>query len=305
MGPSQSFDDNPTGFIIKTVVFSLLGLLVLVFLFGSWGTISAGERGVKTRLGAVVGTVQPGFYLKWPIIEHVESMDVKTLTINYDKGGDNGDDKQTDTNLFGASKDLQDVTIGVVVNYHIDPAKVVDIYSQYSSVENYQSNVIEPIIRKTVKSMSASYTAEELVTKRPEFNDKVTASLSTQFAEKSAILEQANITNFQFSPEFTKAIEAKVTAIQNAEEAKNELERIKFEAQQTIETAKATAEAQRISAEALAKQGGADYVKLQWIQAWEKTGGHVPNTIIGGVGGSNNFLLNLDTAQSQSNPYTK
>jgi len=37
---------------------------------------------------------------------------------------------------------------------------------------------------------------------------------------------------------FTKSIESKVTAVQNAEAAKNKLEQVKFEAQQTIETAK-------------------------------------------------------------------
>ena len=263
----------------KIVGWSIAGLVGLVLIFGSFGTIGAGERGVKTRTGAVVGTVQPGLYFKAPLIEGVHSMDIKTRTINYDKSGDNGDNKVTDTNLFGASKDLQDVTIGVVVTYHIDPTKVVDIFSQYSSVENYESNVIEPIVRQTVKSAASQFTAEELVTKRSEFSDKVTAGLSNQFADKNAVLQNFSVTNFQFSADFTKAIESKVTAVQNAEAARNKLEQIKFEAQQTIETAKATAEAQRISSASLAAQGGADYVQLKAIEKWN---GVLPASIVPG-----------------------
>ena len=281
MFKKQNWLDENSQLRIDKIIKIVVGLFIfLVFVLGSFGTISAGERGVKTRLGAISGVVDPGLYFKLPFIEHVERMEVKTRTVNYDKGGDNGDDKPTLDNLFGASKDLQDVAIGVVVNYHINPEKVDLIYSQYRSVENYESNVIEPMIRETVKSTSAQYTAEELVTKRAEFGDKVNLILSERFSTKDAILERFSVTNFEFSKEFTKSIESKVTAVQNAEAAKNKLEQIKFEAQQTIETAKAQAESIRIQAQAITSQGGADYVKLKAIEKWNGT---VPQTMIPGA----------------------
>ncbi|MBI5469998.1 prohibitin family protein [Candidatus Kaiserbacteria bacterium] len=254
-------------------------LLALVVIFGTFGTINAGERGVKTRLGAVVGTAEPGLYFKIPLIESVTKMEVKTRTVNYDKNGNEGD--ATDTSqLSGASKDLQDVWIGVVVNYHVSADKVTDIYSQYKSVENYEANVIEPIIREVVKSTAAQYTAEELVTKRAEFGDKVNIVLAERFTTKYAVLERFSVTNFEFSQAFTQAIETKVTAVQNAEAAKNKLEQIKFEAQQTVETAKAVAEAQRIQAQSLSALGGRDYVNLKAIEKWD---GHLPTQMIPGA----------------------
>jgi len=262
----------------KIIKHSLVLLTALVIIFGGFGTIGAGERGVKTRLGAVVGVIDPGLYFKLPIIEGVEKMEVKTRTVNYDKNGNEGDSLDT-SQLSGASKDLQDVWIGVVVNYHIDPTKVSDIYSQYRSVDNFEANVIEPIIREVVKSTSAQYTAEELVTKRAEFGDKVNVTLAERFITKGSLLERFSVTNFEFSKSFTEAIEAKVTAVQKAEAAKNKLEQIKFEAQQTVETAKATAEAQRISSAALAAQGGQDYVNLKWIEKWD---GKLPTQFIPG-----------------------
>lgn len=260
----------------KAIKHTVFAAVILTVVLGSFGTVNAGERGVKTRLGAVIGTIEPGLYFKLPMIEKVTKMEVKTRTINYDKNGHEGD--ATDTSqLSGASRDLQDVWIGVVVNYHIDADKVTSIYTQYKSVENFESNVIEPIIREVVKSTSAQYTAEELVTKRAEFGDKVNLTLSERFMSKDAVLERFSVTNFQFSSAFTEAIENKVTAVQNAEAAKNKLEQIKFEAQQTIETAKATAEAQRIQAQSLSAQGGEDYVNLKAIEKWD---GHLPQQMI-------------------------
>lgn len=263
---------------VKITTHIIIGLITLIFVFSSFGTVSAGYVGVKTRFSAVTGTVQPGLYFKASFIEQVHEMEVKTRTINYDKNGNEGDSRDS-SSLSGASKDLQDVAIGVVVNYHINQSKTDSVFAQYRSVENYEANVIEPIIREVVKSTAAQYTAEELVTKRAEYGDKVNITLTERFATKDAILERFSVTNFEFSKAFTQAIESKVTAVQNAEAAKNKLEQIKFEAQQTIETAKAQAESIRIQATAINSQGGADYVQLQAVSKWD---GKLPTQMIPG-----------------------
>ncbi len=255
---------------------ALAVFILLVFAFSSVGTVGAGERGVRTRFSAIVGVVPQGLYFKLPLVESVHIIDVKTRTINYDRNGNEGDTIDT-SQLSGASKDLQDVWIGVVVNYHIDPEKVALIFAQYSSTENYEANVIEPIIREVVKTTSAQYTAEELVTKRAEFSDRVNSTLADRLISKDAILERSSVTNFEFSKAFSQAIEAKVTAVQNAEAAKNKLEQVKFEAQQTVEAAKATAEAQRIQSAALTSLGGKDFVQLKAIEKWD---GHLPAQMI-------------------------
>lgn len=250
--------------------------IILVGALGSSGTISAGERGVKTRFGSVVGVLDTGLYFKVPFIEKVHRISVKTQTVSFDNQQATGDNNES-SSLGAASSDLQDVAIATIVNYHIDALKVADIFQQYG--DSYQSSVVEPIIRDVVKSTASQYTAEELVTKRAEFAQKVQFVLTEKLATKDAVVEQVNITNFEFSKSFSEAIEAKVTAVQHAEAAKNKLEQVKFEAQQTIETAKATAEAQRIQSQSLAAQGGKDYVDLKAIEKWD---GHLPDQMIPG-----------------------
>lgn len=255
-----------TGKIIRD---GILGFVIMVAIFGSFGAIDAGERGVRVRLGNVVGTVEPGLYFKIPFIEKVRKISVRTQTVTYER----------ENPLASASADLQDVNIASVTNYHVDPAKVMDVYIRYKTLETFEESVIRPAVRDTVKAIASQFPAGDLVTKRPEFAEKVALKLNERLVDTYIIVEQSNITDIQFSESFTQAIEAKVTATQNAEAAKNNLEKVKFEAQQQIEKAKAEAESIRIQAQAINSQGGADYVQLKAIEKWN---GMLPTQMIPG-----------------------
>jgi len=256
---NASGDDLRYGKIVGHVI---LAIVLLVVFFSSFGTISAGDRGVKTRFSSVVSVLQPGLYLKIPFIEGVEEMDVHTQSLI-------ADDKSP---LLAASNDLQDTRLSVVVNYHIDPTQVKDIFVQYGSADRYYTQVVDPLITATIKSVASQYTAADQIQKRQEMSDKALAALTAAFDGKNVTIEKADITNVAFSDSFTQAIEAKVTAVQNAEAANNKLAQVQAEAAQTVAKAKADAEAIQIQAQAINSQGGADYVELQRIKQWDGHG---------------------------------
>lgn len=246
----------------KYIFGGIVGLLALIVVLGSFGTVGAGERGIKTRFGAVVGTVPQGLYFKLPLFESVKKMSVRTEAVLYER----------ENPLLSASEDLQDVKISTVVNYHIDPTAVETIYVKYGSSDGFEETVVRPAVRDVVKATASQFTAEELVTKRAEFTTAVLSKLNERLVSANVVVEGVNITNFEFSPSFTQAIEAKVTAVQNAEAAKNKLEQIKFEAEQTVTTAKAVAEAQRIQSQALESSGGKSLVDLEIVKKWDGQG---------------------------------
>ncbi len=262
---------------IKIITRTIIGFIAFILLMASTGIVGAGERGVKVRLGKITGTVEQGLYFKAPFIDRVHKIDVRTRTIKNELYV-NEDGKTLSNNpLESASKDLQDVKVSVVVSYKIDPSKVKELFEQYRNEENFEEQILKPIIKKEIKETTSLYTAEELVTKRSEYNATIDSVLTEQFTQIGVIFEQSNITNLEFSESFNKAIEAKVTSQQEALKAQNDLKRIEFEAQQRIETAKAEAESIRIQANAINSQGGADYVQLKAIEKWN---GQVPNQMI-------------------------
>ncbi len=246
----------------KIIGHVLLAIVLLVLLFGSFGTVGAGERGVKTRLGAVVGIVQPGLYFKLPLINKVTTMDVRTQSMIATK----------DAPLSAASNDLQDTKLAVVVNYHIEPTTVADIYQQYGTADTYYHTVVDPLIVATIKAVASQYTAAEQIQKRQEMSARSLAALQAAFEGKNVAIEKADITDVAFSQAFTEAIESKVTAVQLADAAENKKRQTQAEADQKVITAKADAESIRIQAQAINSQGGADYVALQKIQKWDGAG---------------------------------
>lgn len=260
--------DEEAKMVAKGIKWSLIIMVGLVLVWGSFGVVGPQERGVKVRLGRVLGIVQPGIYFKFPLLDKVVKMDVKTQSLVATK----------DSPLSAASNDLQDTKLAVVVNYHINPSDVQDIYQQYGDADTYYSNIVEPLIVSTVKAVASQYTAADQIQKRQEMSAQALTALQNAFADKNVSIEKADITDISFSDAFTQAIEAKVTAVQNAEAAKNKLEQVKAEADQTVAKATADAEAIRIQAQAINSQGGADYVALQAIQKWD---GHYPATYLG------------------------
>ena len=250
------------------ILATIIVIISLILFAASVGIIGAGQRGVKLQLGKIVGTVEQGLYFKLPFIESVRKIDVRTRTIKNEFYQNENGQILSNNPLESASKDLQDVRISIVVNYHIDPLKVRELYEQYRTEENFEEQVLKPIIKKNVKSITSLYNAEELVTKRADYNNAVDSILTKYFSEIGVIFEQGNITNLSFSESFNTAIEAKVTAEQQALKAQNDLKRVEFEAEQKIATAKAEAEAIRISAEAIRNQGGAEYVNLKAVEKW-------------------------------------
>lgn len=253
----------------KLITHAIIAVIALIVIFSYWplASVGAGQRGVVTVFGKVQDNVlDEGLHLINPLAS-VHKISVQTQVIKFDNGQQNGDKNET-SSLFAATKDLQDVQIATVVTYHLAPTLVREVYQQYQGLDAFQNNKLSPVVREAVKSLSAQYTAEELVTKRQEFSDKVQQTIAARFAELGTGFESFKVVNFEFSAEFTKAIELKATAVQNAEAAKNKLVQVQYEAQQQVEKAKAEAETIRIQAQAINSQGGADYVALQAIQKW-------------------------------------
>ena len=100
--------------------------------------------------------------------------------------------------------------------------------------KDYGPKVIDPAIQEVVKAVTAKYTAEQLITKRAIVTDEIQTQLSSKLGASDIQVTSVSIVNFDFSQSFNQAIEAKVTAEQNALASKNKLDQVKYEAEQRI-----------------------------------------------------------------------
>lgn len=237
----------------KKMIPRVIVLAILFFaLFSSVGTIGAGERGILLQFGAVQDKVfGEGLYFKIPLIQDVVKLDVKI--------------KKDEVPASAASKDLQIVTSRVALNYHLAPDAVNKIWQEVG--KNYHSRIIAPSIQEAVKAITAKFTAEELITKREIVKEEIKKNLGERLLKSHIMVDDLNITSFDFSKAFNDAIEQKVTAEQLKLKAERDLERIKIEAEQRVADAEGKAKA--IRAEAQALFSNPKVVELRWIEKWD------------------------------------
>ena len=251
----------------KKVAGIAIVLLVLVVLGGSMGTVGAGEQGVLLRFGAVTGEIKDeGLYFKIPFVNQVVLMSTQIQ-------------KYTAT-ATSSSKDLQVVSTEVTLNFQLDATQVGEIYRTMR--RQYESRIIQPYIQEAVKSVTANYNAEELITQRPAVKSELQDFVTERLAPLGMNVVELSITDFQFSATFQQAIEAKVTAVQQALEAENALARVEFEAEQEIAKARAEAEGLRLQKQQITPQ----LLKLRQIEvqgrAVEKWNGVMPQVVTSG-----------------------
>jgi regulator of protease activity HflC (stomatin/prohibitin superfamily) len=225
-------------------------------------TVDAGTIGVKTDWGAVQPEpLQEGFYWVSWLGEEINNINARVLKM--------------EANSSASSKDLQVVTTKIALNFRIDPENVVNIFQSIGSLEEVKNNIIDPVLQEAVKTATARYNAEELITKRPQVKADITEYVTERLSNSNLIVTDLSIVNFQFDSKYQDAIEAKQVAEQRALTAQNDLRRIEVEAKQTEARAQGEANSALIGARAEAERQELlrrtitpELVQWQAIQRW-------------------------------------
>jgi prohibitin 2 len=259
--------------IIKIFIFSFVGVTIFLTLLTGINLVGAGERGVITEFGKPAYTVGEGISFKIPIAQGITIMNVRTLKYMI--------------NASAASKDLQDVSSDIAINYHLIPDKVLETYRDIGTPETVQDTVIAPAVQESVKASTAQYNAEELINQRENVRNRISELLIKKLSDRGIFIEAVSIQDFQFSESYTVAIEQKQVAQQNAQKAVNILQQVQVEAEQKIAQAqgeanatltKAQAEATALSIQGQALKQNQEVVTLRTIEKWD---GHLPNFLVG------------------------
>ncbi len=222
------------------VVIILIALAVL--LAKGFTRVPVGSTGIMVTLGRVQdgSTLSEGLHFHLPFLQDIVTMDNRVQKL------------ELDTEAF--SKDIQTVSAKLAVNYRLRPESSFSVYKSYGT--RFEQNIIVPATHEALKSVSAQYTAEELISKRAESSDKMRDELDAKLTGMGITVTDFNIIDFDFSVDFINAVEAKQVAEQVKKRAATENEtaiaQAEREKQVAIKQAEAAAEKVRIEAEAKA-----------------------------------------------------
>ena len=268
----------------------IAGLAAVFIAANAFTIVPAGHTGVVLTLGEVSSTpLSEGFHVKAPFIQTVEKMSNKIQVY------------QTDASAV--SRDLQTVKSTIAVNYRLVSDMTPKMYKDTGM--EYETILMMPVVQECMKSATAKYNAEQLITERESVSNEVKASLDEKLNGYGIYIEKFNIVNFDFSKEFNEAIEAKQVAEQNLLKTKTEQEQAKVvakteaekkviaanaEAEAILAQANAQAEANKLLEESLSSK----VIAYEQIQKWN---GVMPK-VTGSDGG---LLIDVDIDDTAPN----
>jgi regulator of protease activity HflC (stomatin/prohibitin superfamily) len=217
----------------------MLALLILIIGWGTFVIIPAGHRGVVLLWGSVEKRIMgEGLNFKTPMAESVIKVDVRVQPHPFRE-------------IDASSKEYQMVKMTGMMNFHIDPTYVNDLYQKVGL--DFADKVIDPAFNDFVKEVVPTYPIGEILPKREEIRKRAMTKLGDNLSRYHIIVDDIYFANIRFSTGYEGAVEAKQVAQQQVETQKQVLAQREIEAQQKVATAKGEAESILVVAQGQAK----------------------------------------------------
>lgn len=248
----------------------ILVLLILAIISTFFVVIPAGKRGVLMEFGQVKEMVlAEGLHPLIPVVNTVEKLSVRV--------------QKQEIIVQAACQDLQNISLEVALNWHLDASKIYLIFQQIGNQNQIIDKIINPSLSEVIKSVTAQYTAEEIIKQRSQVKTEVDTKLRDRLKIYYILMDDLSFLNIHFSDRFQEAVEAKQIAEQEARRAGFIAQKALKKAEAKVNLAKGEAEANRLLQASLTPE----ILQRQTLKKWN---GHLPLI----VDSSSQKILDLD-----------
>lgn len=215
--------------------FVIVAITALMTAFGSFFTVSPGERVVVTKFGEIVGTYDSGLHWKWPFITAAHSIDVQDRLIVVDK-----------TEAYSQDQQPADMKVSV----RIQVTSPADVVTRYGTVDEMVRRLVMPRLFQDTKATFGSYTAATAVSEREKLSASAREAMQTNIGD-IVMVKSVAIENIKFDAAYEESIRKRM-------QAEVEVAKVRQDSLREVESAKiantqADAAAYRVRAEASAQ----------------------------------------------------
>lgn len=229
VGAYKFYDNDVKAGQVICLVLAIICCLAFIIVPFSFHTVNSGELAVVRNLGKITGTRDAGTNFDLWVTTSYQKYDTKVQNV--------------DIATAAYSSDAQTMEVAMTLQYQVMPDKVVDIATQYGTLDVLQGRIQAIVIEKT-KAVLSSHTAMDIIANRAAISPEVEQAIKTAIGENYFVsINTVVLTNIDFSDAFEKAVEDKMIA----EQAKLKAE---YDNETKIAKAEADAKALMIAAEA-------------------------------------------------------
>lgn len=227
--------------------------------------IPVGYRGVIYSMNGGVQdeTLGQGWHLVAP------TKKVKEFTVSNEQlvlTKDKREGSKEDESFKVATADDASIAVSFQMSYKYNEDTLVDTYKKFKGMdgEDIINNRVKTVLKSKISEVTTDYTMMDIYSgNRSEINNKITEYLNNEFSKSYGIeVLDASIIDVHPDDKLKEAIDNRVTALQQKQQAQAEQERIKVEAETKliqaeneaaikIKEAQAEAEANRVLSESI------------------------------------------------------
>ncbi|KAK2969794.1 hypothetical protein RJ640_028074 [Escallonia rubra] len=246
-------------------------------------TVDGGQRAVlfDRFRGVIDDTVGEGTHFLIPWLQKPYIFDIRTRPHTFSS--------------VSGTKDLQMVNLTLRVLSRPEVSRLPDIFKTLGL--EYDEKVLPSIGNEVLKAVVAQFNADQLLTERPHVSALVRESLIRRAKDFNILLDDVAITHLSYGAEFSKAVEQKQVAQQEAERSKFVVAKAEQERRAAIIRAEGESESAKLISDATAA-AGMGLIELRRIEASREiaaTLAKTPNVMY--LPKENNLLLGLNPAR--------
>ncbi|XP_057791737.1 prohibitin-3, mitochondrial [Salvia miltiorrhiza] len=246
-------------------------------------TVDGGQRAVifDRFQGVKPDTVGEGTHFLVPWLQKPFIFDIRTRPHTFSS--------------ISGTKDLQMVNLTLRVLSRPEVSRLSDIF-QTLGLE-YDEKVLPSIGNEVLKAVVAQFNADQLLTDRPHVSALVRESLIRRAKDFNIVLDDVAITHLSYGAEFSKAVEQKQVAQQEAERSKFVVMKAEQERRAAIIRAEGESESAKLISDATAA-AGMGLIELRKIEAAKENAASMArNGNVIYLPSSNNMLLGVNPAR--------
>ncbi|BFG27059.1 prohibitin-3 mitochondrial [Prunus yedoensis var. nudiflora] len=215
-------------------------------------TVDGGQRAVlfDRFRGVIDDTVGEGTHFLIPWLQKPYIFDIRTRPHTFSS--------------VSGTKDLQMVNLTLRVLSRPEVSRLPEIFKTLGL--EYDEKVLPSIGNEVLKAVVAQFNADQLLTERPHVSALVRESLIRRAKDFNIVLDDVAITHLSYGMEFSRAVEQKQVAQQEAERSKFVVAKTEQERRAAIIRAQGESEAAKLISDATAS-AGLGLIELRRIEA--------------------------------------
>jgi regulator of protease activity HflC (stomatin/prohibitin superfamily) len=189
---------------IALVLVACLPLLVA----SSIVVVPSGMGGVRVSQirGTLPGTLYPGVHFITPLIESVETFDLRDHLFTAGALEEGARSTTPKNPLSVQSREGLNIGLAVTVRYRLDPNKLDSV--QAHMPQPVDKELVPPVVASAWRELAPAYTVREIFsTKREEIRSKASDIITRKLGNDGIVVEEVMLSDIQLPEEYAKGLE--------------------------------------------------------------------------------------------------